>query len=293
MPSTTNNEKWVKVAFIFAGIGLAGTAGYFTYRYIKKKKAASAESDFALMNNALLLPSVSTTSASTASAKSRNDNFPLKKGSKGTRVAMLQKALGIKDDGDFGSKTETALKDKGHPTSVDESTFNRIITQASALPFNPLTVAQKLYTQAKLKDYNGVMDTLALFKTKEDYKAAVAHYRTISEADSRVTKTIVTDLLSIAFKNDTTKKEAIKKEFLRMGLTMDVNGNFSLTGFPQKKLITLVDTIVHDPRGYKVYVKKNTVLGIEEYLANGIAYFKATDNRTYGVPNKDIIYFAR
>jgi len=42
--------------------------------------------------------------------KINNMNITLRKGSKGNEVKELQKILGITSDGDFGKKTEAALK---------------------------------------------------------------------------------------------------------------------------------------------------------------------------------------
>jgi len=43
--------------------------------------------------------------------KTKTESMVLKKGSTGPEVEELQKILGIKVDGDFGPKTEQAVKD--------------------------------------------------------------------------------------------------------------------------------------------------------------------------------------
>jgi lysozyme family protein len=62
---------------------------------------------------------------------SASDSFPLKRGSKGTRVTALQQALSkttpsILIDGQFGPQTAAALKNAGFPEIVDETLFDKI-----------------------------------------------------------------------------------------------------------------------------------------------------------------------
>jgi len=67
-----------------------------------------------------------------------DDNFPLQKGSKGQRVTRIQMLLnragaGLKEDGDFGAKTEAALKTYYGATSVaDQSAFDKLYRQEAA-----------------------------------------------------------------------------------------------------------------------------------------------------------------
>lgn len=61
--------------------------------------------------------------------------FPMKTGSRGDKVAQLQRKLGLKADGKFGIKTAAALKAKYRVTMiVNEAQFNQIINTASVIP---------------------------------------------------------------------------------------------------------------------------------------------------------------
>lgn len=89
----------------------------------------------------------------TSSTTSRNDNFPLKKGSKGERVKVVQKFCnwakdcGLTVDGDFGSRTEAAVK---KCVSVDGVEANYVSETA----------------------YNTMNTILAKYKTRADYIAS-------------------------------------------------------------------------------------------------------------------------
>lgn len=79
------------------------------------------------------------TGGTSPSTSSRNDNFPLKKGSKGERVKVVQKFCnwakdcGLTVDGDFGSRTEAAVKkcvfvDGVEANYVSETAYNTMNT---------------------------------------------------------------------------------------------------------------------------------------------------------------------
>lgn len=70
----------------------------------------------------------------------------LKKGSKGDEVKELQKMLGIKVDGIFGSKTEGSLKGyklmtniQSKPTSLVQTTLNQLKPKTVPTNWNPST----------------------------------------------------------------------------------------------------------------------------------------------------------
>src|SRR5687768_6868040 len=122
-----SKKKGVKPAkvFIYAlALAALGGGGFLVYDRLKRKKQTDANqipsgssAETIIINNSLPV-SYNPTSATTrllSSGSSRNDNFPLKRGSRGNMVTLLQQALAkanpsISIDGQFGPKTAGALK---------------------------------------------------------------------------------------------------------------------------------------------------------------------------------------
>ncbi len=101
---------------------------------------------------------------------------------------------------------------------------------------------------------------------------------------------MVKHLLDFAFKDNESAKEKIKNEFTRMGL-VEKSGQWSLSGFGKlSKLVTLKDTYVRDTEGNLAQVKRNTILGIEQYTTQGLTWFKAIDESLAAVPSRDVKY---
>jgi peptidoglycan hydrolase-like protein with peptidoglycan-binding domain len=107
--------KMTKETKIIMGILALGGA-YLVYRYFKKPPPTIGGS----------------TSAADTKPKNKTDDYPLKRGSKGAMVGLLQQALGGKKtlpkfgvDNDFGSETEAAVKKFLNKTTVD--TFDEIV----------------------------------------------------------------------------------------------------------------------------------------------------------------------
>jgi hypothetical protein len=163
--------------FIYAlALAALGGGGYLVYDRLRRKKlitsddAGGSASDTILINN--YIPATTSTAVTSKSTKG-NDSFPLKRGSRGTRVAALQQGLariignaamtangGI--DGQFGPGTANALKLAGYGEVVDETAFNKITGGTVAqIVFNPADIALRLYRAAQSKD---VSLTLAILK---------------------------------------------------------------------------------------------------------------------------------
>ena len=125
MENKTHNKRRT----ILIGLGVLGTgvAGFLGWNYWKNKKKANQEEDTSSL----------TETASTTTATSRNDDFPLKRGSKGNRVTLLQNALvkkygaGILPkygvDGMFGKEVEAALLKAKMPTTINEANYSKIV----------------------------------------------------------------------------------------------------------------------------------------------------------------------
>ncbi len=298
---TPAKKKGVKPAkvFIYAlALAALGGGGYLVYDRLKKRKMmeqdqipSEASSDTIIINNTLPTSYASFTSRAVSSA---SDNFPLKRGSRGSRVSMLQQALaktspGISVDGQFGSQTASALKSAGYPETVSESLFNRITGGSGSLTvvFNPAVLATSLYSGAQSKNLEKVLSVLKQLKTVSDYSTVNEYYK----KQSFIAKTIVTDLLDYAFKSNEAAKTQIRNEFLRMGLKVSSTGTWSLQGIRlYKDLITIRETVVTDAQNNRIPVRRNTILGDELEVSNGMTWFKSIDNSILKVPTQDVKY---
>ena len=132
MEKTAQNKR----KKILIGLGVLGTgvAGFFGWHYLRNKKKANQEDDSTAVtdsSNAL------TTTSTNTNTSARNDEFPLKKGSKGNRVTQLQNAIVKKFgasalpkygvDGMFGSEVEAALVRAKMPTSINQITYTKLV----------------------------------------------------------------------------------------------------------------------------------------------------------------------
>ncbi len=137
-PSNTKR----KTILVGMGVAVASVLGYFGWQYWRKKKIQQMDT------SAVEQPS-SPVQNKPSRTTTRNDNFPLKRGSRGQRVKALQQALIAKygasilpqygADGDFGKELEDGLKKANLPTRIDERTFNTLTAQSgSVAPFSPV-----------------------------------------------------------------------------------------------------------------------------------------------------------
>lgn len=300
-PKKSQGKKGAAKArvFIYAlALAALGGGGYLVYDRIKRKKLAeqnqlpSDNNDTIIINNTLPASFSTITSRILSSA---SDSFPLKRGSRGTRVTMLQQALSkttpsIMIDGQFGPQTAGALKTAGYPEIVDETLFNKITrsTKGSVqVVFNPSALAESLYKGAQAKNLAQVMDILKQLKSVTEYSAVNEYYK----KQSFISKTIVTDLLEYAFKSNEAAKVQIRNEFLRIGLKVSSAGTWSLQGIRlYKDLVTIRETVVTDARNNRIPVRRNTILGDELEVANGMTWFKSIDNSILKVPTQDVKY---
>lgn len=288
-PKKSNTKKWLLIGLGVAG---AGALSYFGWQYWKKRKEAESSSN---ENDTPDFPADTTSSyiPKPKAAPKRNDDFPLKKGSKGENVRALQQVLISKlgkdalgkagADGDFGSKTEAALKKAGLPNSIDETTYNVMVKGSSP---DPADTATQLYSAAIKKDYSKVMSLLKTLRNTADYKAVSDVF--VNNRINGVRQTLVNGLLN-SFSDDK-QKQAIRLAFSNMGLKYDGN-KWSLAGFDAANfLITLRPTRVWKSPKDSVSVPAKMVLGKEVAKRGNYTLFE-NDNQYFLVQSTQVGYY--
>jgi peptidoglycan hydrolase-like protein with peptidoglycan-binding domain len=285
----SGTKKWL---FIGLGVAATGALSYFGWQYWKKNKSQTEEDassdapDFPSDNASTYIPKPK-------SAPTRNDAFPLKKGSKGANVKALQEVLIAKlgkdilgksgADGDFGSKTEAALKKAGLSISIDETTFNVLVKGSSP---DPSSTASQLYTAATKKDYAKAIGLLKTLRNANDYKAVSDVF--VNYRINGVRQTLVNGLLN-SF-NDEKQKQGIRLAFSSMGLKYD-GSKWSLAGFDQSKLLlTNRNTKVWKNPKTSVPVPANMVLGKEITRRGGYTLFE-NDKQLFLVQSQHVKHY--
>ncbi len=286
----TNNNKKKKLILIGLGTAAAGILGYFGWQYFAGRK------NNAVMQDEINLPSPGEKDFQPQNLPVRNDDFPLKKGSKGQRVKAIQEALiarygkGILpkygSDGDFGSETVAALQKAGLPGSIDESTYN-VITKGGSNSggsgsSSASSLARILYNAAANKNLSQVLTALKQVKTRDDYSAVSKEF--MQYRIGGVRKTLVNGILD-SF-SDEGQKQRIRLEFSRMGLKYD-GDKWSLSGIGGMTLITRRNAIVWRNPYEKAEVPAGTVLGTEVGQLNGFTAFE-NNGETFLVNTQNI-----
>ncbi len=128
MENKTQNKR--KIILIGLGVLGTGVAGFLGWNYWKNKKKANQEEDTSSITE-------SSGGGSTSMPSAKNDNFPLRRGSKGNRVTQLQNALVKKYgasilpkygvDGMFGKEVEAALVRAKMPISINEINYSKLV----------------------------------------------------------------------------------------------------------------------------------------------------------------------
>ncbi len=253
--------KGKKILLIGLSLAATGTLGYFGYEWYKKRKAKNAEED--TQDIALSPPSQGAFSVPSAPSV-RNDEFPLKKGSKGTRVKQLQEALIEKHgkailpkygaDGDFGSEMVAALTKLNYPSSIDQNIFNVIVQEGG---LDAEGTATELYNAVTKKDFASAIRSLQKLKSKDDYSLVSESFKTNYRIGG-VRQTLVNGMLN-SF-SDESQKQAIRLQFTRMGLNYD-GQKWSLSGLDTASIITKKASLVWVNPKTAIKVPANMVLG--------------------------------
>jgi len=295
-----------KIIVASVAVGAAGILGYFGWQYLKKKKESKKSGDMdALLktinaeSNADVSPvynppkqkATVTDSLIMPKTTVNVSGFPLKKGSKGTNVRLLQEALIAKygktilpkygADGDFGTETANALKKVGLPGTINESTFN-VLTQI--VKIDTFSLGKDLYTATTSKNYSKVLSLLKKMQSVEDYTSANEVFK--QDRINGVRQTIVNGLLN-TFTTDT-QKQQIKLEFLRIGLQFDGN-KWSLSGFDGKAIVTTETTTVWVNASEGLKVPERMVLGNE--VTRRLDYTLFENNGKYFLVNTKSVQY--
>ncbi len=309
---TEEKPKSNKKKAILIGLGVVATAvgGFFGFRYLKNRNKNSE-----IEEEETTTPSTTTASTQTSSSSSswykpstttttRRDEFPLKKGSKGERVKAMQQQLIAKygktilpkygADGDFGSEMVAALEKKGLPAEISESAYNLFVKGAAP---DSTTLAKDLYNAAENNNYSSALSNLKKLRNTDDYSEVSTKFKEY-RIDGGVRKTLVTGMLD-TFKT-TSQQDAIRMEFLRMGLKYDgskwsIPSSVSFfSGVNNQLLITTVPTEVIDLKHQvKVKVPEKMVIGYFLKEKNGLTLFKTLNkNKKLIVKTKTVKYHA-
>jgi hypothetical protein len=261
--------------------------GYFGWQYFKKKKEETSSIDL----DPLLEPKSTAISVDAANtippkprgtpitsfSKSKDDpsGFPLKRGSKGTSVRLLQEALINKygqsilpkfgADGSFGSELVNALKKAGLPATINQSTYH-VLTEGTA---QQDSLGKALFENTAAKNYAKALSLLKQMQSSQDYARANEEFKT--HRINGVRQTIVNGLLS-TFTNEA-QLQAIRFEFLRMGLQFD-GSKWSLSGLEGKAIITKKPTTVWVNATQCLQVPAHMILGNEVSRKLGYTSFE-------------------
>lgn len=288
------SNKKRKTILIGMGAAVTGVLGYFGWQYFKKKKITEMDTDM------VDLPASPSTPKKNTVVK-RNDNFPLKRGSRGANVIALQQALIAQHgtsilpkygaDGDFGPELEDALKKANLPTTVNQTTFSTVTTpagtKASAPPsadLNARQVATEIYQAIIRKDMKAALVPLKKMNSTQDYSAVSTAFQ--SYRVNGVKQTLVNGLLN-TFKT-AEQKPQIQMEFVRMGLKYD-GSKWALSGLPGLSLITTAATTVWKNQTTPIKVATRTVLGKEVTRRNQHVVFE-NNGIKFLVKERDVTY---
>ena len=281
-PPAKNKKKAIVLTTL--AVSAAGILGYFGWQYYKKKKEKKSELPADIMQpeqqHDIDRPQpvfhYPKPSAHNEQAAASNDGFPLRKGSKGEKVRVLQQALINKygkqvlprygADGGFGAEMVAALKKLKLPVFISETTYN-VLVQGGGI--DKTSFAKKLYNAAVKKDFASALALLKKISNKDEYREVGSQFKTYYL--NGVRQTLVNGMLN-TFTSDE-QKQAIRFEFIRMGLQYD-GSKWSLSGFSGRTIITVQPTTVWVNAKQGVEVGARTVLGNEVSRRLGYSLFE-------------------
>jgi len=304
VPKKSSGKKWL---FIGLGVITTGVLSFFGYQYWKSNKKENEKPggdapDFKAEKPKTVpkkkppvkkpVPKSAPKPSTNTSANTNTtfpDYFPLRKGSQGERVKILQGALIRKygktilpkgATGIYDSDLQAALKKQSLPESIDETTFNVLTHQTKV---EPGMIARGLQVAIKAKSFTAALKILKAIKSPLDYTAVNKVFSTY--LINGVRQTIVNAILG-AFKDEKQKQE-IRLALAAMGLKYD-GKKWTLSGLDGKPFLITTHTtkVWKDPRT-SVVVPKNMVLGREIEQRKNFTLFE-NDKQFFLVESKHV-----
>lgn len=291
-PVASKKAKQKRIIIATIAVGATGVLGYFAWKYYLKKKEGKDDTPLKKTEPVTIptipaaqpktkivyVPTPAPAPKKTTSKKKATNNmenyqadepkseFPLKKGSKGEKVRLLQEVLIAKHgksifpkygaDGQFGPEMAKGLAKLKLPATISESVFNVLVQGSKA---EPSSLAKELKAAAEKKDFNKAIELLKKIKNTDGYTEVGNEFKTM-RINGGVRQTLVNGMLNTFKKED--EKEAIRLQFLRMGLQYD-GKKWSLSGLDGVPLITTRAATVWVNAKQSVNVPARTVLGTE------------------------------
>jgi hypothetical protein len=224
-----------KVKIIFGlGTVAVGILSLLGFNYYKKKKNENKNETDDQPDAGNDTKDIIHHSSDTGLPPAGTDNsFPLKQGSKGTKVRELQQGImrlygkaalpRFGADGQFGTELESALRSKGFQIPLPESDFEKITKEKTASPpktlisFDPSTIAKGIYYSIVAKDFDSARTLLKTIKNTKDYSSVSAHFKNYRV--NGVHQTLINGALN-SFPN-TSQRQVLNKIFDSMGLKYD------------------------------------------------------------------------
>lgn len=309
--------KVVAGKLILLGLGLVGlgVGGYFAYRHFTKDESleTSFNPDIPTENENFEVP---TTNSNSGGSSRTSNGFPLKRGSRGKYVGILQKALARKFgrsvlghggiDKIFGKDTERALTSNGLPKVFTSKMLEDFIkpsktrgkggviiqsTESGITVSKPKDLAWNLRTDILKGRFDLVVEKLEKIRTVKDYDLVNEFFKEWLVFGVR--KTIVTALLQKFKSESDTKKLAV--HFKRIGLVKKSDGKWykkeGLGNAPKHPKIKAIRTAkIWNTKGESLKVPANTILGEYLHAENGVTEFATIDDKILLINTKNISY---
>lgn len=245
---TAKKSRTKKVVLFGLGTLALGTLAFFGIKHFKKNKTENndetdqtnddMDSKTTVQNPPRNKPRTSLPSSGIS------DAFPLRIGSKGDKVRLLQQALirtygaGILAkfgaDGQFGTELQSALRSKGYGVPLSESEYNKIAgkkeeaqTPPPLVAFDPVAIAKAIYNAIIAKDFNTTITLLKAIKSTTDYSLVSEQIKNNYRIGG-VRQTLVNASLNTF--TESSQKLKVQDAFKNMGLKYD-GTKWSLSGF--------------------------------------------------------------
>ncbi|WP_299219791.1 peptidoglycan-binding domain-containing protein [uncultured Aquimarina sp.] len=306
-----------QILMIGLGGGMALGLGYLAYNHFRNKAAARRSA----INDPITIPSEGTITTPNLPIAA-SGSFPVKRGARGTLVAMIQNALLAKGgqaamiiketsfrngrvDGIFGKGTERALRAAGFPSAITQSIFTSLVGKTTNSEFDAASISREIIEAANKRNLFGVLGGLKKINSVDQYQQVSTFFQGVRIAGIRVTS-LVNALLSVAFKQKELEKVKIRAEFRRMGLKQNTRGVWFIPG-----LGSVIDTFerntdqINNEWNLAIAVKPtllkavdgsfivpeltpNTVVGYITGIENGVTRILTQSGETVFAPTRNL-----